>query len=229
MSNKLIAVVDDEPDITKTVCDYLNSNGFDARGFHDGEKFFEFLNKEIPDLAILDLNLPGISGFDICKKLKEKEKFASIPIIILSANTEEPSKVFGLDIGVDDYMTKPFSLNELKSRIQAVLRRGNQPEEEEIVKIGDKIEMDLKKHEVKVDGKKIELTPAEFRILEYLSSRKGQAFTRDRILDYLWGEEKVVVERTIDVHIRHLREKLGQASSCIVNVRGYGYKIDESF
>jgi len=227
MSNRLIAVVDDEQDITKTVCDYLNGNGFDARGFPDGEKFFEFLNKEIPDLIILDLMLPGISGFDVCKKLKEKDKFATIPIIILSANDEEPSKVFGLDIGADDYMTKPFSLNELNSRIKAVFRRTKQTEED-IIKISNKIEIDLKKHEVKVDGRKVELTPAEFRILEYLSSRKGQAFTRDRILDYLWGEEKIVVERTIDVHIRHLREKLGPASSCIKNVRGYGYKIDES-
>ncbi len=226
MDNKLIAVVDDDPDIVKTVSAYLEDEGFDVRGFSGAKGLFAFLDKEKPDLIILDLVLPGgMNGFEICRNLKEKEKFSSIPIIMLSGQGEENKKVSGLDMGADDYVVKPFSLNELSARIRAVLRRRGL--EEEKITVGNIMEIDLQKYEVTVDGQKVELTPTEFNILEFLATRKGRVFTRGRILDYLWGEEKVVVARTVDVHVRHLREKLGKAGKFIKNVRGIGYKLEE--
>ena len=229
LADKLVVVVDDEPELINTVSEYLVGKGLIIKGVKSSEELFTFLEKETPDLFILDLMLPGgMHGFDICKKLKNHERFSSIPILILSANSEEQDKVSGLDLGADDYMVKPFSLNELYSRIKAILRRSGIDSDEEFLKIGDNVKMDLKKHEVSVGGRNVELTPSEFRILQCLASRKGQVFTRDRILGYLWGEDKIVVQKTIDVHIRHLREKLGEASRCIKNVRGVGYKIEES-
>lgn len=228
MNGKLVAIVDDNPGVVKTIGEYLRNVGFEVKGLSDAESLFKYLAKEKPDLIILDFLLPGMDGFEACKSLKGNEKFSSIPIIILSGEgTEEKDKISGLDLGADDYVIKPFSLNELNARIRAVLRRSQQEGEEETIKIGDSLVMDLKKYEVTAGGKKIELTSTEFKILEFLASRKGQVFTRDRILDYLWGEEKIVVERTIDVHIRHLREKLGKAGEFIKNVRGVGYKLDE--
>lgn len=227
MENSLIAIVDDEHGIIKTVSEYLTDKGFSVRGFSDAESLFAFLNKEKPDLIVLDLKLPGEHGFEACKRLKNEEKFKNIPIIILSANSDEPDKIFGLDIGADDYVVKPFSLNELHSRINAVLRRGGIEKPGKIIKLADMVEIDLEKYEVMVFGQKVDLTLTEFKILEQLASRKGQVFSRDRILDNLWGTEKIVIERTIDVHIRHLRGKLGKAGEFIKNVRGLGYKVEE--
>ena len=224
---KLLAIVDDDPGIVSTLMSYFDKHDYKTKGFSDAKELFTFLEEGRPDLIILDLMLPGMSGFEVCKKLKERDRTAGIPIIILSGKTEETDKVSGLDLGADDYVAKPFSLDELNARIKAVLRRRS-PEagEENAIKIGDLLTIDLQKYRVTSEGREVELTPTEFKILELLSSRKGQVFTRERILDYLWGEEKVVVERTIDVHIRHLREKLGKAGDIIKNVRGIGYKID---
>lgn len=227
MDDKLIVVIDDDPGIVDTISEYFERPGFRVKGFSDTKGLFKFLDKEKPDLIILDLILPGINGFEICKSLKEKDRFSSIPIIMLSAKSEEPDKISGLDLGADDYMVKPFSLKELDARIKAVLRRQGPEAEDKRISVGDEVVIDLKRYQVTVGGKKIELTPAEFKILELLSSRKAQVFTRDRILDYLWGEEKIVIERTIDVHIRHLRAKLGKAGKFIKNVRGIGYKLEE--
>ncbi|MBU0683970.1 MAG: response regulator transcription factor [Candidatus Omnitrophota bacterium] len=230
MREKLIVIVDDENEIVNTVSEYLSNKGFKVKGCSDGDTLFKFLTQEKPDLIILDLSLPGIDGFEICKTLKAKESLSAIPIIIVSALDEEMNKISGLDSGADDYMVKPFSLNELNSRIKAVLRRQveNGFEEKKITIGNGLVVIDLTRYEVTVNQKKIELTATEFKILERLSTRKGQVFSRDNILDYLWGEEKIVVERTIDVHIRHLREKLGEAGNFIKNVRGIGYKLEET-
>jgi len=227
VNGKLIVIVDDEPAIVEEICDYLNVRGYRAEGFSGVESLFEFLKREKPDLIILDLMLPGMSGYDICRILKGKEKFAAIPIIMLSGKSEEPDKVSGLDMGADDYIVKPFSFKELDARIRAVLRRQEPRGEEKKISIGGLMEIDLQSYEVTLEGKKVELTPAEFKILELLSSQKNRVFTRERILDYLWKKEKIVVERTIDVHIRHLREKLGEVGKFIKNVRGVGYKLEE--
>ncbi|MCX5803528.1 MAG: response regulator transcription factor [Proteobacteria bacterium] len=225
--SKLIVIVDDEPDIVELVSLHLKNAGFKTREFLDVESFYKFLDAETPDLIILDLMLPDADGFEICKYLKHKEKFSLIPIIMLTARAEETEKVLGLELGADDYVTKPFSPRELVARVKAVLRRHEQKEETKKINIGNMLVIDLEKYNVKVEGKEIELTATEFKILQLLSSKKGRIQTRDQILDHLWGQEKIVVDRTIDVHIRHLREKLGRASNLIKNVRGIGYRLEE--
>ncbi|MFW6139952.1 MAG: response regulator [Acidobacteriota bacterium] len=223
----LIAVVDDEPDILDLVTLHLNKSGFEAVGFLNGNQFYTFLEKKIPNLIILDLMLPDVDGFEICKYLKKKEEWEDIPIIMLTAKEDETDKVLGLELGADDYVTKPFSPRELVARVKAVLRRRAAKPKTVVTEIGDVITIDRDKHEVKLLGKKIDLTSTEFKILYYLASKPGWVFSREKILDYLWGKEKAVVDRTIDVHIRHLREKLGEYGNLIKNVRGIGYKLDK--
>jgi two-component system phosphate regulon response regulator PhoB/two-component system alkaline phosphatase synthesis response regulator PhoP len=225
--NELIAIVDDEPDILELVSLHLKKTGFTARGFLDAESFTAFLQDNTPDLIILDLMLPDTDGLDICKDLKKKDASSSIPIIMLTAKGEETDKILGLELGADDYVTKPFSPKELVARVKAVLRRQSREEETKRIELPDKVVLDLEKYEVTAAGKKIDLTTTEFRILQLLASKKGFVYTRDNILDFLWGEEKAVIDRTVDVHIRHLREKLGNAARCIKNVRGVGYKLEE--
>ena len=224
--NKLIAVIDDEPDILELVSLHLTKSGFKVKEFLNAESFFKFLSSEIPDLIILDLMLPDSDGIEICKYLKSNQELKSIPIIMLTARVSETDKVLGLELGADDYVTKPFSPRELVARVKAVLRRKTQDSGEKI-KIGDILLIDLNKFQVFVENKKIDLTPTEFRILKILATKKGWVFTRDQILDHLWGHDKAVLDRTIDVHIKNLREKLGKAKKFIKNVRGIGYKIEE--
>jgi two-component system phosphate regulon response regulator PhoB/two-component system alkaline phosphatase synthesis response regulator PhoP len=227
MDDNLIVIVDDDPNLLKITALNLTEEGFRVKGLLDANDLFKFLEKEKPDLIILDLMLPGMNGFEICKTLKKNERYSSIPVIILSGKNEEADKISGLDLGSDDYIVKPCSLNELKARIRAVLRRRTVGGAEKKIDVGGVMTIDLKRYEVTVDGVKVDLTITEFKILERIASRKGQVFTRKSILEYLWGEEKIVVDRTIDVHIRHLREKLGKAGRFIKSIRGIGYKIDE--
>jgi two-component system phosphate regulon response regulator PhoB/two-component system alkaline phosphatase synthesis response regulator PhoP len=222
---KMIAVVDDEPDILELVSIHLKKANFTVETFQEADGFFRFLNKTRPDLLILDLMLPDSDGMDICRYMKKKEQFSSIPIIMLTAKTDETDKVLGLEMGADDYITKPFSPRELVARVKAVLRRKERTEEETI-EIGRILEILPRKCEVRVEGKKINLTTTEFRILKILAARAGWVFSRDQLLDELWGYDKVVIDRTIDVHIKHLRSKLGKASKFIKNVRGLGYKLE---
>lgn len=224
MNNKLIAVVDDDPGIVEEIFDWFTEQHYKVKGFSNGKELFKFLEKEKPDLIILDLLLPNMDGFEICKTLRQKERFAATPIIILSGKSEETDKVSGLDLGADDYVVKPFSLNELEARVKAVLRRRTPEETKKTLKVGSMV-IDLQKYNVLVKGEKINLTLTEFKILELLAGRKDHVFSRDRILTYLWGEEKLVIGRTIDVHIKHLREKMGNYGTCIRNVRGVGYKF----
>ncbi|NQT32419.1 MAG: response regulator transcription factor [Candidatus Omnitrophica bacterium] len=227
MNKKRIVMVDDESEILDAVCEYLSGEGFSARGILTGEELFDYLKKKTPDLIILDRCLPGINGFEICKKLKESERLSLIPVIMLSAKGEVVDKVGGLNIGADDYLTKPVELTELKARILAVLRRRGLEGVDKEINVSDDIVIDPRRCQVRVDKKKVELTFAELKILELLSSRKGQVFSRMRILEYLWGDEKIVVERTVDVHVRNLRKKLGRAGDIIKNIRSFGYTIEE--
>lgn len=223
--NELIAVIDDEPDILELVSLHLTRSGFRVEEFPNAESFFKFLSSKMPDLIVLDLMLPDSDGIEICKYLKSNEEFGSIPIIMLTARATEADKVLGLELGADDYVTKPFSPRELVARVKAVLRRKEDISKK--IKIGDVLSIDLNKFEVFVENKKVDLTSTEFRILKILASKKGWVFTRDQILDHLWGHDKVVLDRTIDVHIKNLREKLGKAKKFIKNVRGVGYKIEK--
>lgn len=224
---ELIAIVDDEPDILELVALHLKKAGFRTASFLEANSFFIFIKTEIPDLIVLDLMLPDADGLEICKDLKKKDRYSSIPIIMLTARGEETDKILGLELGADDYVTKPFSPKELVARVKAVLRRQKKEVEPAKLEVGDILKIIPEKHEVYVDKKRIDLTSTEFRILYLLSSKKGWVFTRDQILDYLWGQEKAVVDRTIDVHIKHLREKLGKASRFVKNIRGVGYKLEE--
>lgn len=224
---KTVAIVDDEPDLLELVALHLKRVGFQTETFLDGQTFLRYLDRQRPDLIILDLILPDVDGFEICKYLRSNKEFASLPIIMLTAKGDETDRVVGLELGADDYITKPFSVKELIARVKAVLRRLEAPQKIQRLELGGRLVIDQEKHEVLVDGEKIELTSTEFKILGLLASSKGRVFTRDQILDYLWGQEKAVVDRTIDVHIRNLREKLGKAAAFIKNIRGVGYKIEE--
>lgn len=221
----VIAVVDDEDDILELVEINLQKHNFDVRTFTNASSFYKYLNSELPDLILLDLMLPDADGMEICKFVKGNTNFKNIPIIILTAKGEESEKVLGLELGADDYVTKPFSPRELVARIKAVLRREFRESGPRTINIGNILSINLDKFEVYVKGKRVDLTTSEFKILKLLSSRKGWVFSRDAILDYLGSSEKGVLDRTIDVHIKNLREKLGHGGNFIKNVRGVGYKI----
>jgi DNA-binding response OmpR family regulator len=228
LMNKLIAIVEDEPDILELVSLGLRQAGFRAESHADASSFFRFLDKKRPDLVVLDLMLPDMDGLEVCRILKKSDRTSDIPIIMLTARTEETDKVLGLELGADDYVTKPFSPKELVARVKAVLRRGEIPAGLKEIRFGDHLLLNADRHEVLVDGRPASLTLAEFKILWLLVSQVGRVFTREQILDHLWGREKSVVDRTVDVHIRHLRNKLGKYGKLIANIRGVGYKLDES-
>jgi DNA-binding response OmpR family regulator len=224
--NKLVAVVDDEPDIVELVSINLKKAHFQVKEFNDASSFFKYVNQHTPDIVVLDLMLPDADGLDICRHIRSNERLSHIPIIMLTAKTDETDKILGLEMGADDYVTKPFSPRELVARVKAVLRRREKSDKSTIINIADILMIDLQRFEVRVKNRKVTLTPTEFRILEILAKRKGWVFSRNQILNELWGEDKAVIDRTIDVHIKHLREKLGSAGKLIKNVRSIGYKIE---
>ncbi|HVP58245.1 MAG TPA: response regulator [bacterium] len=223
----LVAVVDDEPDIVNLVSLNLEKAGFETKGFADALGLIKFLERRLPDLVVLDVMLPDIDGLEVCRQLKGEPRTAGIPIIMLTAKGDETDRVVGLELGADDYITKPFSVRELVARVKAVLRRGADRGVAQETKVVGSLAIDPARFEVTVSGRKIELTSSEFKILSFLASKPGRVFSRDQILDNLWGREKAVVDRTVDVHIRNLRAKLGKAASLIRNVRGVGYKVQE--
>ncbi len=228
-NTKLIAVLDDEMDILELLTLHLEKANFKVRGFTNAESFFTFLGDTLPELIILDLMLPDMDGLDVCKRIKQNDHTAQIPIIMLTAKGEESDKVIGLELGADDYVTKPFSPKELLARIKAVIRRRHDLPNRNMQQlvIGDEFVIDLARYEVLVSGNPVHLTTTEFRVLQILAEKKGWVFSRDKILDRLWGHEKIVVDRTIDVHIRNLRDKLGNVGKLIKNVRGVGYKLED--
>jgi len=227
LSQKVVAIVDDETDILELVSINLKKAGYKAKTFENGEDFFNFIKKNDVDLVILDLMLPDSDGFEICKYLKNDDRFSEIPVIMLTAKSDETEKVLGLEIGADDYVTKPFSPRELVARVKAVIRRDDKTIKTHKIKIADNLEIDVQKYEVRVDGEKVELTSSEFKILKLLAEKKGWVYAREQILDHLGAHDKGVLDRTVDVHIKNLREKLGEAGKYIKNIRGVGYKLEE--
>jgi two-component system phosphate regulon response regulator PhoB/two-component system alkaline phosphatase synthesis response regulator PhoP len=221
--NELIAVIDDEEDILELVSVNLKKNGFAVREFADATGFFRFLKGREPDLIILDLMLPDIDGLEVCRRLKRDDRHCRIPVIMLTAKAEESDKVVGLELGADDYVTKPFSPKELVARVKAVLRRFESRES------GSRrlLRVDPEKFEVSVEGKNVALTATEFRILSFLNENKGRVYSREELMNNVWREDRIILDRTIDVHVKNLREKLGKAGCLIKNVRGVGYKIEE--
>ncbi|MFH1714700.1 MAG: response regulator transcription factor [Elusimicrobiota bacterium] len=222
---KFIVIVDDEKDIVSLVTINLEKSGFDAKGFTDVKPFWEFLKKKKPDLIILDLMLPESDGFDICKKLKADIRLKDIPIIMLTARGDEIDKVLGLELGADDYVTKPFSVKELIARVKNITKR-YEISSENVEIIDEDFVLDNDRHEVILKGKKIDLTTSEFKILQLLASKKGHVLSRDRILEHLWGDDKIVIDRTVDFHVKNLREKLGKYGKLVKNIRGVGYKLE---
>ncbi|MFC1566691.1 winged helix-turn-helix domain-containing protein, partial [bacterium] len=201
------------------------------QGFYEYEPFMRYIAKDKPDLIILDLMLPGKDGLDICKELKTCTQFKNIPIIMLTAKSEETDKIIGLELGADDYVTKPFSVKELTTRVKVIIKRYSKEvregETSKIIKVGSEIIIDKNKMKLTIKNKVIELTKAEFNLFLLFASRPDHVFTRDAILNYLWGDDKIVTDRSVDVHVRHLRDKLGSKyGSKIKNVRGVGYKLE---
>jgi DNA-binding response OmpR family regulator len=225
--NRLIAVVDDEPDILELVSLHLKKAGFSVRVFPDAGQFHKSLTGSVPDLVVLDLMLPDADGLDVCKDLKADTRTAHVPVVMLTARGEEFDRVLGLEIGADDYVTKPFSPKELVARVKAVLRRHDKRSTAEIVEIAAGIVMDMNRYEVTVNGRKTDLTTTEFKLLGILAERRGWVFSRDEILSRLWGGEKSVLDRTVDVHVTNLRKKLGKAGRLIENMRGVGYRLSD--
>jgi len=227
MYAKTVFIVDDEPDICELVSLHLEKSGFKVKSFFNATDFLQTLSSKQPDLIILDLMLPDMDGLETCKYLKMQRKTAQIPIIMLTAKGEEMDKVLGLELGADDYVTKPFSPRELIARVKAVLRRTETAQTpSSLILIGNILVIDAQKYEVFVQGEKINLTPTEFKILLTLARKQGWVFTREQLLETLWGQEKAVLDRTIDVHIKNLREKLKTAGHLIKSIRGVGYKIE---
>ena len=227
MKKAKVLVVDDEKDIIELVSYNLEKEGFKVISATAGEKALELVSSEEPEIIILDLMLPGIDGLDVCRELKRSDQTSSIPIIMLTAKGEESDIVIGLELGADDYITKPFSPRVLVARVKAVLRRlESKKEEEDIIRI-NQLSIDLVRHQVTYRGKTLTLTSTEFNLLILLAQNRGKVFTRDQILDKAWKEESFVVDRTVDVHVRRLRQKLGQASRFIETVRGVGYRFKD--
>lgn len=224
----MIYCVEDDSNIRELVVYTLTATGMNARGFGDGKSFMEALASETPELVLLDIMLPGEDGLHILKKLKESSKTKHIPVIMVTAKGNEYDKVIGLDAGADDYVAKPFGMMELVSRIKAVLRRTKQNQEIEEYMIGN-LRMDLKCHEVFVDDQLVTLTYKEFELLRKLMKYRKTVLTRDRLLEEIWGYEFTGETRTVDVHIRTLRQKLGNAGDLIETVRGVGYRMGENY
>ena len=220
----MIYCVEDDSNIRELVVYTLESTGMKACGFPDGTAFMKALAFETPELVLLDIMLPGEDGISLLKKLKSSAKTKDIPVIMVTAKGAEYDKVIGLDSGADDYVTKPFGMMELISRVKAVLRRTKREEKSTQYEIRN-LMLDQKKHEVRVDGIPVTLTLKEFELLCLLLENKGIVLSRDRILDKVWGDAMGRESRTVDVHIRTLRQKLGPAGGCIETVRGIGYKL----
>lgn len=222
----LVYCVEDDENIRELVRYALCSQKFQAEAFPDGPSFWKAMEEKKPDLVLLDIMLPGESGLDILKKLRSQPATAGLPIIMLTARTSEYDVVTGLDAGADDYISKPFGIMELLSRVKAVLRRGGlqKPQNQDLLVCGN-ITMDLKKHQVTTSGKPCVLTVKEFDLLHYLMANMGIVLSRDQIMEAVWDFSYAGESRTIDMHIRSLRQKLGPAGKVIQTVRGVGYRI----
>jgi two-component system phosphate regulon response regulator PhoB len=228
MPKEKILIVEDEEDILELVRYNLTKEGYLVDGVMSGEDALHKVKKERYDLIVLDLMLPGVDGLDVCRMLKRDPQTAHLPVIMLTAKSEEADIVIGLELGADDYITKPFSPRILVARTKAVLRRrkSQELEQSDVISIHD-LQIDLSRYEVRVQGKPVQLTTTEFEILLYLARRPGWVFTRYQIVDAVKGEDYIVTDRAVDVQIVGLRKKLGPVSHYIETVRGVGYRFQD--
>jgi len=227
MPNETVLVIEDEKNIVELVKYNLEQDGFRVLTAAKGDTGLETALREKPALVILDLMLPGINGLEICKTLKQNDKTRALPIIMLTAKGTESDKVVGLELGADDYITKPFSPRELVARVKAVLRRSQEKVPEEVLRSGT-IELDVTKHEMRLKGRPVEITAKEFELLRVLMGSKERVLTREVLLSKVWGyENSVNIEtRTVDMHVGQLRKKLGKEAERIVTVKSIGYRFD---
>jgi two-component system OmpR family response regulator len=229
MAEKIL-IVEDDSNLQAIIAYNLRKESYEVNACDDGKEALEVARREKPDLIILDIMLPGLSGLDICRILRKE---STVPILMLTARTEETDKIVGLELGADDYMSKPFSMKEFLARVRAMLRRAGMMEVKpshipKIVTIGD-IKIDVSRHQVVVRGVQIELTPKEFDLLAFLAENKGLVFTRERLLEKVWEYDYAGDTRTVDVHVRWLRQKIETDPAnpiYLVTVRGTGYKLE---
>jgi len=223
---KTIFIVEDEPDIRETLAYNLSQEGFKVEEFSDAESCLEKINKKAPDLLILDLMLPGMSGLDLCKEIRANKSLSNLAIIMLTAKGEEIDRIIGFELGADDYVTKPFSVRELILRVKVILKKQTESLEHiEEVEFGV-IKINLDAHEVSINDDEINLTALEFKLLKHLVQRRGRVQTRDQLLGDVWGYSSEVTTRTVDTHIKRLREKLGSVGDYIQTIRGVGYRLN---
>lgn len=222
----VVFVVEDDTNIREIERYALKNSGYEVEAFESGAQLFQKLKEEIPSLILLDIMLPGESGLDILAKIRGNAETARIPIIMVTAKTSELDKVKGLDLGADDYISKPFGVMELVSRVKALLRRANPVQDEPQLTLGE-IHIDNDRHAVTIAGKPCELTFKEFELLKYLVINKGIVLSRDKLMNQVWGFEYEGESRTVDMHIKTLRQKLGDAGHYIKTVRNVGYMIEE--
>ena len=224
MSQK-IYIVEDEPDIRETLKYNFSNEGFEVFTAPDGEEALSNIKKVLPDVLILDLMLPGVSGLDVCKSIRADDDIRDMSIIMLTAKGEEIDRVIGFELGADDYVTKPFSVRELILRVKVLLKKQRESlVQNKLVTFGA-IRIDLDAHELKINDKEIVLTALEFKLLQHLVKRKGRVQTREQLLGDVWGYSAEVTTRTVDTHIKRLREKLGNTSDYIQTIRGVGYRF----
>lgn len=227
MAKGRILIIDDEEDLIELVRYNLEREGFQVKGATDGESGLDLASKETPDLVIVDLMLPGIDGLEVCRALRSGSRTSSIPVIMLTAKSAEADRIVGLELGADDYVTKPFSPRELAARVKAVLRRTQVVSaEENLIRHGG-LMIDLTRRRVTFEGTPIDLTATEFRLLQFFAQHPERVFSRSELIDAALGREVSVIDRTIDVHITGLRKKLAGCSDWIETVRGFGYRFHE--
>jgi len=220
-----ILVVDDEPDLLELVRISLSQAGFEVDTAETGEEGLSRARRNRPDLVVLDVMLPDLPGTEVCRRMRADPELAGLPILMLTAKSEEVDRIVGFELGVDDYVTKPFSPRELTLRVQAILRRAHtEPLEANVMRQGT-IELDPERHRCKVEGTSVSLTAKEFQLLANLMARPGRVFSREQLLDRVWGSDITVTLRTIDTHMKRLREKLGAGAERIETVRGVGYRF----
>ncbi|MBN1567603.1 MAG: response regulator [Acidobacteria bacterium] len=228
MAKGIVLIIDDEADLIELVRYNLEHEGYTVVSAIDGESGLSLIVTQKPDIIVVDLMLPGIDGLEVCRRLRANSGTASIPILILTAKASEADRVVGLELGADDYMTKPFSPRELSARIKALLRRsGGFRQLPALIRHGS-LSIDPTSHEVRCGTKRIDLTATEYRLLQFLASHPGFVYSRSSIIDGALGRDITVLERTIDVHIMSLRKKLGKCGLWVETIRGFGYKFREA-
>jgi two-component system alkaline phosphatase synthesis response regulator PhoP len=226
-ASSTVLIVEDDADIAALIAHYLQKTGYGAEVISDGGRALARTKEWLPDLVILDLMLPGLNGLEICRALRADDRTAALPIIMLTARGEESERILGLDVGADDYIVKPFSPSELMARVRALLRRTSPPPAKDQVLRCGPILVDLDRHTVENDGQAVRLTAKEFLLLQYLMEHRGRVLSRDRLLSDVWDYQYPGETRTVDVHVRRLREKLPFLEKALVTVQQFGYKLLE--